>query len=139
MGSVALGLRNLIVALSALAFGAGQAACACLPNLPAPGFSAAGHALDGVGHGHSGHAAHDGRAAPSSPTDGSCVHCQSAKFAAPSDAAELVAAEAAPAPVAAVLPVAAPWPSPFLKAAARLHWAAPPGLTPVALKIRLLN
>ena len=152
MDVMALGLRNFVVALSALLFGIGNAACACLPDssfIPASdSTSVAGHSYGAV-HGGAGEASHhlagdagnaetDG--APCGPTNNDCQHCQLAQFAAAPDAAKLQTPSLATGPFVAILAQAV---TPVTQrtvaeTATRLKWAAPPGPTPVSLKIRLL-
>jgi len=143
---MALGLKNFVVALAALLFGVGHSACACVQNSAAVpvvaeiqhhGSAGHGHAASGMAH----HADHDGGAKPCDPSHESCEHCQAAQFASAPDAAKLGAPQAAPGAFIAILtaPLTAVANPPVLKATARLHWAAPPGLSPVSLKIRLLN
>lgn len=144
---MALGLKNFVVALAALLFGVGHAACAC----PQSSAAAAVIAESQHGSGHHGHAASDkaqhadhtggGESAPCDPSHNSCEHCQAAQFASAPDAAKLAVPQTAPGVFIAILnaPFTAIGKSPILKATARLHWAAPPGPSPVSLKIRLLN
>lgn len=143
---MAFGLKNFVIALSAFLFSVGHTACACLPQSTLVGDSAA---WTSQVHEMGEHAAHytvshggvseDGDT-PRRPTNESCDHCQLAQFAATPDASKLLAPGPAASPSFSVL-VEAVLPNPprsVLKAAARLRWAAPPGVTPVSLKTRLL-
>lgn len=144
--SMAFGLKNFIVVLSALLFSVGHSVCACLSQSPVAAYGTARISQPQEMGGHAAHytASHGGVSedgdAPCGPTNESCDHCQLTQFAATPDAGMLLA----PAPVAnlsfAVL-VEAALPDPprsVLKPVARLRWAAPPGVTPVSLKTRLL-
>jgi hypothetical protein len=141
---MALGFKNLFAAFAALVFSAGHVACACLPDpsgVPHSQLAAdTGHVHDAAGdtrhHDHGGASGENG----DGPIEGACDHCQLAQLAAAPDAAKLQAPTLAAAPFITILSsVASPQaPTLYSAAAARLHWAAPPGLSPVSLKIRLL-
>ncbi len=140
---MAFSFKNLFAALAALVFSAGHVACACLPDFSGPSDSqiaeAATHSHEVAGafrhHDHGGASGKIG----DGPFDGACDHCQIAQFAAP-DAAKLQAPTLAAASFVAILSsaIAREAPTRFLKAVPRLRWAAPPGLSPVSLKNRLL-
>lgn len=144
---MAFGLKNFIAALAAVVFSAGHVACACLPGASAGPVS---HIAAVADHSHEMAAAarHHGKVitldeddgAPCGPSENSCESCVLAKFAAAPDAAKFAAPAQAGGLFIAVLPkiISAESPRPSFKAAARLRWTAPPGLTPVSLKIRLL-
>lgn len=141
---MAFGFKNLFAALAALVFSAGHVACTCLPDssgIPDSQIATvAAHAHDAAGavphHGHGSASGEDS----GGPFDDYCDHCQIAQFAAAPDAAKLQAPTLAAAPFITILSSVTSTQAPtlFLEAAARLHWAAPPGLSPVSLKIRLL-
>jgi hypothetical protein len=141
---MAFGFKNLFAALAALVFSAGHVACACLPSSSGIPDS---QIAEAAAHSHEAAGAfrhHDHGSAPSEnsggPFDDRCDHCQIAQFAGAADAAKLQAPTLAAAPFIAILSSVTSTQAPtlFLEAAARLHWAAPPGLSPVSLKIRLL-
>lgn len=141
---MAFGVKNLFAALAALVFSTGHVACACLPDFPGTPDSqlaaVAAHAHDAAGairhHDHGSASGENG----DGPFDDRCDHCQLAQVAAAPDAAKLQAPTLAAAPFITILSsvTSTQTPTLFLEAAARLHWAAPPGLSPVSLKIRLL-
>jgi hypothetical protein len=141
---MAFGFKNLFAALAALVFSAGHVACACLPGSSCIPDS---QIAEAAAHSHEAAGAfrhHDHSSAPSENSDGPfddrCDHCQIAQFAGAADAAKLQAPTLAAAPFIAILSsvIAREAPTRFLKAVPRLRWAAPPGATPVSLKIRLL-
>ena len=141
---MAFGFKNLFAAFAALVFSAGHVACACLPDFSDASDSqiaeAAAHSHEAAGafrhHNHGSASGENG----DGPFEGACDHCQLAQAAAAPDAAKLQAPTLAAAPFIAILSSVTSTQAPtlFLEAAARLHWAAPPGLSPVSLKIRLL-
>lgn len=141
---MAFGFKNLFAALAALVFSAGHVACACLPDssdIPDSQIAAvAAHSHEAAGAVRH----HDHGSAPSEnsggPFDDRCDHCQIAQFAGAADAAKFSAQAPGAGPFIAILGgmSSAQLPPPFNEAATRLRWAAPPGETPVSLKIRLL-
>lgn len=141
---MAFGFKNLFAAFAALMFSAGHVACACLPDFSGPSDSqiaeAAAHSREAAGAvRHHDHGSASGKIGDG-PFDGACDHCQLTQAAAAPDAAKLQAPTLAAAPFIAILSnvIAREAPTRFLKAVPRLRWAAPPGLSPVSLKIRLL-
>lgn len=126
-----LGLRNILVALCALFVGAGHSVCAT--PIAASAEERSLHAAHGAHH-------QDGRASPRQTPEFSCEHCQIAHFAGAPDAR-------LKAPIPASGALAAFFVSPTLSrpaamarlAATGLRPEAPPGATPVSLKIRLRN
>ncbi len=141
---MAFGFKNLFAALAALVFSAGHVACACLPGssgIPDSQIAeAAAHSHEAVGTFRH----HDHGSAPSENSGGPfgdpCGRCQIARYAAAPDAAKLQASSLAAAPLIAFLPgvISPEAPSLDFKSATRVHWAAAPSLTLVALKIRLV-
>jgi hypothetical protein len=141
---MAFGFKNLFAALAALVFSAGHVACACQPDFYGASDSQIAEAAT---HSHEAAGAfrhHDHGSAPSEnsdgPFEGACDHCLLGQVAAAPDAAKLQAPTLAAAPFIAILSnvIAREAPTRFLKAVPRLRWAAPPGLSPVSLKNRLL-
>lgn len=144
---MAFGLKKLIAVLAAAVFSVGHVACACLPGasaMPVSNIAAVAehsHEMAAVSHRHGNVGTVDQKDdAPCGPSESSCENCLPAQFAAAPDAAKLAAPAQAGGLFIAVLPyiISAESPRPLLKAAARLRWTPPPGLTPVSLKIRLL-
>lgn len=144
---MAFGLKNFVIAFAAVVFSAGHVACACLPGssaIPVSNIAAVAdhsHEMAAAAHHHRDIIALDeDDGAPCGPSESSCENCLLAQFAADPDAAKLAAPAQAGGLFIAVLPyiISAESPRPLLKAAARLRWTPPPGLTPVSLKIRLL-
>jgi hypothetical protein len=138
--------RNLMLAVIVMVLSIGHVACS---GLPLAAFSSPAQASsDSHTHSHRSsslaHAKHEGggsdHKAPCDPSDGSCSHCASAQLAA-SNAKVAQPATLTMAPVAIpaveaeslIAAQAIRWMS------ERLRWAAPPGSTPVSLKVRLLN
>ncbi|HBK92259.1 MAG TPA: hypothetical protein DDZ68_11365 [Parvularcula sp.] len=141
---MAFGFKNLFAAFAALVFSAGHVACACLPDFSDASDSqiaeAAAHSHQAAGaarhHDHGGASGENG----DGPFEGACDHCQLTQVAAAPDAAKLQAPKLAATPVIAIVSsvIAREAPTRFLRAVPRLRWAAPPGLSPVSLKNRLL-
>ena len=130
--------RQMLLAIAALFLSAGHAACACFSAAqePAPIVQAS---MSDERHAHH-HGGSDVGAAPdrSAPSPSDCGHCESVALAGDGT----LAAGSLPA-LQKSFPIAAPsaiisTPTDHVGALARrLHWAAPPSVSPVSLKTRL--
>jgi hypothetical protein len=139
--------HNLLLTVLAVIVSLGHVVCST-PAVAAPTQSSSAHhfrAEEPSPHAHSGsHADHDGasdHSAPCHPADGPCVHCASAQLANAGSAKLFSAGAPVQVPfaiVAEALAVASPVRI-VVANLSRLRWTPPPGLTPVSLKVRLLN